>query len=232
LLPPPSLGTANPQTPRSPERANGRKRYAQLLQAAETILVDEGADALTIQRIGKMAGVPVASVYHFFPTATAAAVAIAQTYFEGFREGIASVLAEKPKAPWREVTSRMLSETIGFYRKHPYALRLMFGSDHSWQIRQADVANNARMASELALALGHDFETHDMRADDLFAIAIGLSDAALSLSFARHGEITALYAREAERAGIAYLERVERRSAPRKMTESQGPGPKSGPEKP
>jgi AcrR family transcriptional regulator len=177
-------------------------------------LSEDGADTLTIQRIGKVAGVPVASVYHFFPTATAAAVALAQSYFAGFRDGIAGVLAENPKAPWRDVTARIMAETVRFYREHPYALRLMFGSDHSWRVRQSDVANNVMMARELALALGQFFETRDMRADDLFAIAISLSDAVWSLSFARHGAITADYAREAERAVIVYLEQFERRSAP------------------
>jgi AcrR family transcriptional regulator len=184
------------------------------LQAAETILAEDGADALTIQRIGKVAGVPVASVYHFFPTATAAAVALAQSYFAGFREGIAGVLAENPTAPWRDTTARIMAETVRFYREHPYALRLMFGSDHSWRVRQSDVANNALMARELALALGQCFDTRDLRADDLFALAISLSDAVWSLSFARHAAITPAHAREAERAVIAYLAQFERRSAP------------------
>ena len=43
-----------------------------------------GLLGMTIQRISRAAGVPMASVYHFFPTATAVAVAIAQSYFEGF----------------------------------------------------------------------------------------------------------------------------------------------------
>ena len=81
-----------------------------------------------------------------------------------------------------------MAETVRFYREHPYALRLMFGSDHSWRVRQSDVANNALMARELALALGQFFDTRDMRADDLFAIAISLSDAVWSLSFARHAD--------------------------------------------
>lgn len=182
----------------------------------ESVLAEEGADALTIQRISRAAGVPMASVYHFFPTASAAAVAIAQSYFEGFREGVSAVLTAQPSAPWRQLVLQLMSHTVTFYRRHPYAMRLLFGSDHSWRVRQADVVNNGQMARDLALALGHHFETDSIRVDDAFAIAIGIADSVWALSVARHGEITDTFAREAARAAIAYLEVYARKSQPTK----------------
>ena len=207
-----SEDTLDPLVPRRPERANGRKRFAVLLASAEHILIEEGIDGLTIQRISQIAKVPMASVYHFFPSATAAAVAVAQSYFEAFRTSVASIADDARVRPWRDVVASVMHKTVTFYREHPYAMRLIFGSDHSWKIREADVANNAQMATDLSLSIGWHFLPGDnQRIEDVFAIAIGLTDAVWSLSVARHGTITDDFATEAERATQAYLACFERR---------------------
>jgi AcrR family transcriptional regulator len=75
-----------PAFPRKPERANGRLRYEALLDAAEHLLQREGPAALTIKRLAQEAGVPMASVYHFFPGPAAVPVGLAERYSLGFQE--------------------------------------------------------------------------------------------------------------------------------------------------
>ena len=197
--------------PRRPERANGRKRYAHLVAAAEQVLIEDGLEGLTIQRIAQVAQTPMASVYHFFPSPGAAAVAVAQSYFEEFRSSVVS-LADLPRdMGWRAIVTDLMRRTVAFYREHPYATRLIFGSDHSWRIREIDVANNLQMARDFALSTGHHFQPRTtQRLDDVFATAITIADAIWALSVARHGEITAANADEAEHAVLTYLASYER----------------------
>ena len=63
---------------REPQQARSRARLAGLLDAAETLLVREGAEALTTTRIAAEAGVSVGSLYRWFPDKAAIVDAITQ----------------------------------------------------------------------------------------------------------------------------------------------------------
>jgi AcrR family transcriptional regulator len=192
--------------PRKPERANGRVRYEQLIDAAESILVTDGADGLTIQNIATVAGVPMASVYHFFPSPAAASVALADRYLAGFADTVAQFIAELQEEDWEIAIAALMHRTTAYYRAHPHVARLLFGSDHSWQIRLADVANNQAMASALAAALANQFSLQPpSKVAEIFKNAIQISDSLWALSIALHDEINDKYAFEAERAVISYI---------------------------
>jgi AcrR family transcriptional regulator len=205
------LDRDNPAIPRVPERANGRRRYALLIAAAEQILAEDGTEALTIQRIAQVASVPMASVYHFFPSPSAAAIAVAESYFSAFVDTVEQAASSMPSGKWREAVIRMMCETVAFYQAHPYASRLVFGSDYSWNIRQVDVANNMKMAETLTALIGSCFSAPaDIDLAEIFAIGIGLSDAVWSLSIARYGDITPAYAKQAEAVILNYLAQFEK----------------------
>lgn len=51
----------------TPRQARARERVEAILMAAKTIIATEGVEPLSTQRIAKVAGIPVGSVYQFFP---------------------------------------------------------------------------------------------------------------------------------------------------------------------
>lgn len=51
----------------TPRQARARERVEAMLQAARTIIEHDGIEPLSTQRIAKVAGIPVGSVYQFFP---------------------------------------------------------------------------------------------------------------------------------------------------------------------
>src|SRR5436305_11462528 len=77
-------------SPRSdPQQERSRVRRQALLDAAEQILGDVGADGLRMREVARRAHLPIASVYHYFPSAPA----------------IIRVLVERMLAELREVLS-------------------------------------------------------------------------------------------------------------------------------
>lgn len=197
--------------PRRPQRANGAERYRRLIAATEAVLAEGGPDALTIQAIAKRAEAPMASVYHFFPTPAAAAVALAETYLAEIAGLIGRGAETASMARPADFVIALIRATVGFYAKHPHAGPLFFDSAFAWHIRRCDLENNRRMAVVVAdvLASRADEAEADLAAVDLTEMvetAIALADAVWSLSFARHGAITPAAAAEAERAVAAYVE--------------------------
>lgn len=62
--------TADRVTPRSPLlQKRSRARQQALLDAAEEMIAEKGLDGLAMREIGRRAGVPIASLYHYFPSA-------------------------------------------------------------------------------------------------------------------------------------------------------------------
>lgn len=51
----------------TPRQARARERVEAILVAARAIIENEGVEPLSTQRIAKVAGIPVGSVYQFFP---------------------------------------------------------------------------------------------------------------------------------------------------------------------
>jgi AcrR family transcriptional regulator len=194
-------------SPRKPQRANGRARYELLVAATEQLLEEHGLEALTIQRIAKAAAVPMASVYHFFPSPAAACIAVAESYLEGFARNVSEPIGRSSGADWRDVIDLLMRRTVEFYRQHPYAQRLILGSDFSWQIRQADLGNNREMAKTIALIIAEQFPQHSASAvEGSVMTAISIGDAVLALSVAEHEVITRQFADDAVLAICSYLE--------------------------
>jgi AcrR family transcriptional regulator len=192
--------------PRKPQRANGLLRYEVLLDAAERLLISCGPDALTIQRLAVEAEVPMASVYHFFPGPAAVSIGLAERYLAGLAEVIGQPVADADSQPWQAIVATLMDRAVAYYVDHPYAQQLILGSDHSWQIRQFDLANNRLLAEFVADLLESKFPQAD-RSTLLQAIivAISVGDAVLALAVAEPGGITPDSGHEATLAICGYM---------------------------
>ena len=84
-----------------PVQARSRERLQRVLDAAERVLADEGAAALTTTRIAAVAGVPVASVYRFFPDKEAIVEALALGYWGEFGDAVEALAETMERRPPR-----------------------------------------------------------------------------------------------------------------------------------
>lgn len=198
---------APPAEPRQPVRANGRRRYEQLLDAAERLLEAANPQPITIQNIAREAGVPMASVYHFLPGPAAVWVALSRRYMADFGTVLADAVPGIEAMAWRQIIATLIGRGVAYYRSHPYAQKLILGADLNWSIRREDIANNRRIAAVVAGLLARHFPAVD-RPSLVEAVVAGITigDALFALSIAEHGQITPACGDEATLAICGYLD--------------------------
>lgn len=192
-------------THRNPQRNPGRKRFEVLLDATEHLLAESPADDFSIARISERAGVPISSIYHFFPNKNAAFTALAQRFHTQLRAISELPMPARPQS-WQAVIEAKQHAGAQFLNEHPAALQLFMGAGISVDVRNLDLSSNMQLARNRAEYIGRYF--HMPYLPDLerqLAVAIGLADGIWAVSYSVDRRITPFYAQEALRATILYL---------------------------
>jgi len=178
-----------------------------LLDAADALLNDRETTDVGLYDIAETAKVPPASVYHLFPTKEAAFVALAERYLIGLSHHIIrpSPLAQLQR--WQDFVTLEHHRAVEYYNNNKVMSKLFFGANVIRDIRILDVRNVEAASASTYGRMNKIFEMPYLYdADTKYAALIGIYDGIWMTSYARHGSITADFARESELAGIAYCE--------------------------
>jgi AcrR family transcriptional regulator len=174
---------------REPRQARSRARVAQILAAADGILSAAGFEALTVRRIAQDAGVPVGSIYQFFPDKAAVVDALAHGYIGEFDAAIAVLVASAQDASdaagWADPVGRLVDEFADLYRSRPGYVALWSGRHLSPELARADEANNLAIAAgvrRILVARGILRDGPDL--DRVAQVAVRVADALLQFAFA------------------------------------------------
>lgn len=190
---------------RRPQRARGRKRVDALLDATESILVAYPQVDVSLAMIAETAGVPLPSVYHFFPNKGGVLVALAERYHMELSK-LSALPLDPPPMCWQEIVSRRQQIGVGFLNEHPAALRLFLGAGVSAEIRNLDLAGNESLAVRRAEEFQYWFECcHVPDLQKYIALSIGLTDGIWAVSWTQTGSISKEFLVESQLAAIAYL---------------------------
>ena len=221
---------------RQPQRQRGRVRFEILLKALDSLLAEDSVQNVGLYQIAERAGVPSASVYHFFPNKEAALLALAQVHHQALYDLSRAPLATPP-ATWQEMVKRKISISADYHNKNPSVLRLFLGANIIEEVKTADISQNLRLAEARSALFNMYFEMPFI-ADWTSKLATYLSiiDGIFSLSYSQHGTITEYYVAETQLATVSYLrcylpEVLTLKALPHSPTEKgtnlQGPRPKS-----
>jgi AcrR family transcriptional regulator len=193
--------------PRRPSQRRSRLRFEMLLDAADALLCGKETTEVGLYDIAGAANVPPASVYHLFPTKEAAFVALAERYLIGLSHYIVRPVPTGQLRRWQDFVTLEIHRAIEFYNDNKVMSKLFFGANVIPDIRILDVKNVAAASASTYGRMNKLFEMPYLYdADTKFAALIGIYDGIWMTSYARHGRITADFARESELAGIAYCE--------------------------
>ncbi len=169
---------------REPRQARSRARLAQILAAADAILAEEGVEALTIRRIAERAGVPVGTLYQFFPDKSSVVDAVAREYIAEF-DALVDGLVNAGGGDWSDPVGRLVDEFAALYRSHPGYVALWSGRHLSPELARADEANNQLIAAGVQRVLAEHAGVPDGDALELAArVAVRAADALLQYAFA------------------------------------------------
>jgi AcrR family transcriptional regulator len=190
---------------RQPQRKRGIARFHHLLDATEALLTKRPDSDISLALLAQEAGVPLPSIYHFFPNKDAILVALAMRYHEQLAE-MAREPLDPPPESWQEIVIRRQKGGVRFLNAHPSALRLFMGAGVSAEVRTLDLDGNAALAQLRAREFRHWFDCRaicDLEAR--LAVSIGIMDGVWAISWSQHRRLTDAYLAESIRASIAYL---------------------------
>jgi AcrR family transcriptional regulator len=139
LTPEPHLQLRNP-----PTQARSRERLRLVLDAADDVLAEEGAEAFSTTRVAEAAGVPVGSVYRFFDDKEAIAEALAVRYWRDFDELVAAIAIDDEREPLPDPAGAVIDVLAIGFRARPGFLALWYGGLRTERVR--DSTRHARTA--------------------------------------------------------------------------------------
>lgn len=196
---------ARPAGLRRPSRGRGVLRYQALLEATEALLVDADPDVIGLYQIAEKAGVPPASVYHFFPTKEAAYQALAERYLEGLVRMHSEPIEAARIKTWQDLSAIDMRRAMDYYNARPPMLKILYGGYGGVGARNIDIVTNEKLARAAYRRLNQIFHVPHFPGEEMKAqIALGILDAIWTISVRLHGRITEEYYQEAFSACIAY----------------------------
>ncbi len=105
---------------RAPQQERGQRRVEQILDAAESVFVEQGVGAATMQMIADRAESSVGSLYHFFPNKDSIVEALGKRYADAVRETNEKAMPlETAHLPSEALFDRILRAQVDFIERTP-----------------------------------------------------------------------------------------------------------------
>ncbi|MFF7438865.1 TetR family transcriptional regulator [Streptomyces sp. NPDC008122] len=115
----------------APVQRRGMLRVQAILDAADQILAEEGYEASTLGAIGKRAGIPTASVYHYFADRNQVDAALMERHGRNVEELVVAAADDPGLGTLREVVDALIDPQLAYCRAHPSTVELRYASRRS-----------------------------------------------------------------------------------------------------
>lgn len=113
----------NPRKTASQERS--RATVDALIEATARILVSEGFDKASTNRIAQVAGVSIGSLYQYFPSKEALVAAVIERHNQEIGEAVRGELAEVAALPLRHGVHKLVAMAVKAHRIDPALHRVL-----------------------------------------------------------------------------------------------------------
>ena len=139
-----------------------------LVEATARILVSEGFDRASTNRIAEVAGVSVGSLYQYFPSKEALVVAVVERHNREIMQVVGGVLGEIDTLPFEQAMRKLVAAAIEAHRIDPELHRVLAEQiPRTGQLEDVELAN--REAHRRFRAY---LQTHS---DDIRVVDVGLA---------------------------------------------------------
>ena len=186
-----------------PQQQRSRDVVARVLDAADRLLADEGASALTTTRLAAEAGVAVGTLYQYFPDTGAIVAAVARRHMDAFE-----ALMREP-VEGEDLVGALVDRFAERYRSQPGYRALWFGSQLSDELREADRASKRVLAEGVErMVVQRGLARRGPRLGIVCQAAVHACDALLQEAFRRDPRGDGALLGEAKELLRGYLDRV------------------------
>ena len=131
-----------------------RERVEQILAAAEILVVETGMEGFKMRELARRAALPIASLYHYFPSSSSIVRAIAIRYLDSLRTVLAAELEDiiDPATPIDQrpqTADRLVRNVLDYLLRTPASATIWDSLRSSPDLRQLDMEDTARNARAL-----------------------------------------------------------------------------------
>jgi AcrR family transcriptional regulator len=163
------MSSTTPPSRRAPRQARSRRRFEDLLDAAERLVLERGVDALTTRDIAEGAGAPVGSLYQYFSDKEDVLLALAQRDMEEMDAQVAADLGEVELLSVESLVRTTMLAFVSVYQRRRTFVEIYLRGRGNAAVRRFGREHNERVALML----------------QEYAVAAGLATAALTPTMAR-----------------------------------------------
>ncbi|RMI30223.1 TetR/AcrR family transcriptional regulator [Nocardia stercoris] len=153
-----SVPAQAPARPDATLQRRGVERVQAILDAAEAILGEDGYEAATLKAVGERAGIPTASVYHYFADRHQVDTQLLLRHINNVNVAVRDSLSRLDSAPTaRAIVDAVIDPTVSYFRTHPSAVELWFrrtAADADANAVQTYDDETAAYVHSLAVSLG------------------------------------------------------------------------------
>jgi AcrR family transcriptional regulator len=181
--------TPKPAAARVPTQQRSRERVERMLTAASELIERGGSDTMKMSEVAERAGVPIGSLYQFFPDKGAVIRTLAERYNALGRECIAKELA--PVATLGELGdafARLVDIYYAMFLAEPVMRDIWSGTQADKALQEIDLADSRATGGLLATALGRvrpDADRGRIATKALLVMNLGVATMRLAITVGR-----------------------------------------------
>jgi AcrR family transcriptional regulator len=142
------------QIRRQPQQERSKAKVETMLEVALDLIVESGAENLAMREVARRAGVPIGSLYQYFPSKTAIIRELAKRNLDRvslmLQNELDRLLVEYAGRPTPlQAVNRIIDAYYHYYRDHPAATAVWAGAQADPVLRQLDAIDTRHTAEFL-----------------------------------------------------------------------------------
>ena len=139
---------------REPNQRRSRERVERILAAASALIAEKGSDAMRMGEVAAKAGVPIGSLYQYFPDKAAIILRLAERYNAAGRACIAAALATpRSMKELRAAFMGLIDTYYALFLAEPVMRDIWSGTQADKALREIELADSRANGAILAEAL-------------------------------------------------------------------------------
>lgn len=194
-----------PARPAAVLQRRGVERVQAILDAAEALLGEQGYQAATLKTIGERAGIPTASVYHYFADRHQVDAALLQRHLSELGERVSAVLDSPALHTLRAGVDAIIDSMLAYFREYPSCAELWFAGRHEKLVELAQEFDQSKAEQLWRLLIDRNLLAADTP-QDVVQLAFEAGGQLFDVAFRRAGGGDDTTINEARRLVTAYLE--------------------------
>lgn len=170
------MATSSTELTRIPRQARSREKFEAILERAMQLFHEKGYESVSVREIAREVGLPIASVYQYFPNK----LAIVRQLWEGYTSSLGdflreelAVLADHPsESNLNRVTNNIVDHMVAHHRDNPEFLavwRCVDGSPELRALNQKDTIAVAEIIKRAVLRINPNADENTIMCRALIA---------------------------------------------------------------